>query len=66
MSKEAHPNVNAVALMLGVSECIKTNLRGNAEAKKKDIEFKLLDESRKFAIKISDILDDLMEDASGS
>lgn len=58
MSKENHPNVNAVGLMLEVQKVLMNSLRGPAEQKKKDLEFLLLNESRKFAIQISELLDD--------
>ncbi len=61
MSKESHPNLNAVGFMLKVHDAMKDSLRGEAQNKLKDIEFSLLNEARKFAIHISELLDEIVE-----
>ena len=58
MSKENHPNINAVKLMLEASKVTMDCLRGPAELKKKELEFQILDKCRRFVIEISEFLDD--------
>lgn len=62
MSKDNHPNVHAVKLMLEVSKTTMDCLRGPAELRKKDLEFQILDKCRRFVIEISEFLDDEMTD----
>jgi hypothetical protein len=61
VSIQNHPNIHAVKLMLAVNDIAKSCLRGPAEKKVKDIEFTLLNESRKFAIHLSEVPDEIME-----
>ena len=58
MSIQAHPNIHAVKTMHDVQKVLLENLRGLAEKHKKDLEFFLLDEACKFAIHVSEKLDD--------
>jgi len=63
MSIENHPNVHAVKLMLEVNSLLKSCLRGKAESQAKNIEFLLLKESRKFAEKMSEKIDEWVNES---
>jgi hypothetical protein len=56
-----HQNISALVLMNKVQEAIISSLRGEAAKQPKELEFKLLNESRKFTIHISSFIDDLVE-----
>ena len=58
MSVQAHPNINAVNLMLEVHKLILSNLRGPSVKAKDDLSMDILNEARLFAIHISTVLDE--------
>lgn len=62
MSIQNHPNVQAVKLMLDTKDTVFNNLRGEAEKQKKELEMLILNESRKFAERMSDLLDEWVKE----
>lgn len=61
MNKEAHPNIQAVAVTADLIESIRRNLRGDAEGKENEVMEKLETDIVEAMVKISTRIDEIVE-----